>query len=168
MTYRGRAKEKLLVTNCFLPFCPATVPLVHHVECDAEFNAACFYLGPSRLAKMSEYEYSGLLFDISEKLDVNKLPRLLFICRKDIAEGSEENIHDARAVFKELEKQNRIGIDHLENLKEILTQMKKPSLRKKVEEFEIRRKGIHKISDAGSESVLTHKTNFSLLEVNFF
>ena len=102
---------------------------------------------------MSEYEYNGLLFDISEKLDVNKLPRLLFICRKDIAEGSEENFRDVRAVFKELEKQNRIGIDHLENLKEILTQMKKPSLRKKVEEFEIRRKGIHKISYAGSESV---------------
>ncbi|XP_020616562.1 uncharacterized protein LOC110054557 isoform X3 [Orbicella faveolata] len=89
---------------------------------------------------MSEYEYSGLLFDISEKLDVNKLSKLLFMCRKDIAQGSERNIRDVRSLFTELEKQNRIGIDRLENLKEILTQMKKPSLRKKVEEFEIRRK----------------------------
>jgi len=105
---------------------------------------------------MSEYEYSGLLFDISEKLDVNKLPKLLFMCRKDIAQSSEENIRDVRGLFTELEKQNRIGIDRLENLKEILTQMKKPSLRRKVEEFEIRRKGIHKISDAGSESILTN------------
>jgi len=106
---------------------------------------------------MSEYEYSGLLFDISEKLDVNKLPKLLFMCRKDIAQGSEQIIRDVRALFTELEKQNRIGIDHLENLKEILTQMKKPSLRKKVEEFEIRRKGIYKISDAGSESILVKR-----------
>ena len=118
---------------------------------------------------MSEYEYNGLLFDISEKLDVNKLPRLLFICRKDIAEGSEEYIRDVRTLFKELEKQNRIGIDRLENLKEILTQMKKPSLRKKVEEFEIRRKGIDKVSDAGSESIIIavltmHKTRLLSLK----
>jgi len=90
---------------------------------------------------MSEYEYGGLLYDISEKLDINKLPRLLYMCRNDIAEGSEKHIHDVLALFNELEKQNRIGIDRLENLKEILTQMKKPSLRKKVEEFEFRRKG---------------------------
>lgn len=117
---------------------------------------------------MSEYEYNGLLFDISEKLDVNKLPRLLFICRKDIAEGSEEYIRDVRTLFKELEKQNRIGIDRLENLKEILTQMKKPSLRKKVEEFEIRRKGIDKVSVNYNRSVNNAQNQTSILEVNFF
>lgn len=117
---------------------------------------------------MSDIEYSNLLFDISEKLDVNKLPRLLFMCRKEIAEGSEENIRDVLSLFKELEKQNRLGIDRLDTLKEILTHMKKRSLLKKVEEFEIRRKGNHRISDAGSESIMIHKPFYSsLLEVNF-
>lgn len=90
---------------------------------------------------MSKIEYSDLLFEISKKLDGNELPRLIFMCREEIAEGSEENIRDVLTLFKELEKQNRLGIDRLDTLKEVLKQMKKRSLLKKVEEFEIRRKG---------------------------
>ena len=62
--------------------------------------------------------------------------------REEIAKGSEENIRDVLTLFKELEKQGRLGIDRLHTLKEILTRMKKRSLLQKVEEFEIRRKGI--------------------------
>ena len=91
---------------------------------------------------MSKIEYSDLLFEISKKLDKNELPRLIFMCREEIAEGSEESIRDVLTLFKELEKQNRLGIDRLDTLKEILKQMKKRPLLKKVEEFEIRRKGI--------------------------
>ena len=91
---------------------------------------------------MSKIEYSDLLFEISEKLDANKLPRLVFMCREEIAKGSEESIRDVLTLFKELEKQGRLGIDRLHTLKEILTRMKKRSLLQKVEEFEIRRKGI--------------------------
>ncbi|KAL9959110.1 hypothetical protein ACROYT_G036194 [Oculina patagonica] len=89
---------------------------------------------------MSKIEYSDLLFEISEKLDGNKLPRLIFMCREEIAKGSEENIRDVLALFKELEKHNSLGIDRLDTLKEILTRMKKRPLLKKVEEFEIKRK----------------------------
>lgn len=91
---------------------------------------------------MSKIEYSDLLFEISTKLDRNELPRLVFMCREEIAKGSEENIRHVLTLFKELEKQNRLGIDRLDTLKEILKQLKKRSLLKKVEEFEIRRKGI--------------------------
>ena len=91
---------------------------------------------------MSKIEYSDLLFEISKKLDENELPRLIFMCREEIAKGSEGNIRDVLTLFKELEKQNRLGIDRLDTLKEILKQMKKRSLLKKVEEFETRRKGI--------------------------
>ena len=91
---------------------------------------------------MSKIEYSDLLFEISKKLDESELPRLTFMCREEIAKGSEENIRDVLTLFQELEKQNRLGIDRLDTLKEILKQMKKRSLLKKVEEFEIRRKGI--------------------------
>lgn len=91
---------------------------------------------------MSKIEYSDILFEISKKLDGNELPRLVFMCREEIANVSEENIRDVLTLFKELEKQNRLGIDRLDTLKEILKQLKKRSLLKKVEEFEIRRKGI--------------------------
>ncbi len=91
---------------------------------------------------MSEIEYNNLLFEISEKLDGNQLPRLVFMCRNKIAKGSEENIGDVLALFKQLEKHNSLGIDRLDTLKEILSEMKKRPLLKKVEKFEIKRKGI--------------------------
>ena len=91
---------------------------------------------------MSKIEYRNILYDISKKLDESELPRLIFLCSEDIPEGSAENIGDVLALFKELEKHNRLGIDQLDILKEILKQMKKRSLLKKVEEFETRRKGI--------------------------
>ena len=91
---------------------------------------------------MSKIEYKDLLYNISEKLDENELPRLIFMCSEEIPESSAENIPDVLTLFKELEKHNRLGIDRLDILKEILKQMKKRSLLRKVEEFEIRRKGI--------------------------
>ena len=89
---------------------------------------------------MSEIEYYDLIFEISTKIDVNQLERLVFMCTKKISEGSEGTIKSARG-FKELEKQGYLGIDRLENLKEILKQSKKRSMLKKVEEFEIKRRG---------------------------
>ena len=91
---------------------------------------------------MSKIEYKDLLYQISEKLDERELPRLIFMCSEEMPESSMENIRDVLTLFKELEKHNRLGIDRLDTLKEILKQMKKRSLLKKVEEFEIRRKGI--------------------------
>ena len=63
------------------------------------------------------------------------------MCTKKISEGSEGTIKSARGLFKELEKQGYLGIDRLENLKEILKQLKKRAMLKKVEEFEIKRRG---------------------------
>ena len=92
---------------------------------------------------MSEIEYSDLLFEISEKIDVNLVRRLVFMCRKEITKGNASNIHDVLALFEELERHNRLGIDRLDTLKEMLTQLKKRSLLKKVEDFENKRKGIY-------------------------
>ena len=63
------------------------------------------------------------------------------MCTKKISEGSEGTIKSARGLFKELEKQGYLGIDRLESLKDILKQLKKRSMLKKVEEFEIKRRG---------------------------
>ena len=90
---------------------------------------------------MSEIEYYDLIFEISTKIDVNQLERLIFMCTKKISEGSEGTIKSARGLFKELEKQGYLGIDQLENLKEILKQLKKRAMLKKVEEFENKRRG---------------------------
>ena len=93
-------------------------------------------------AEMSKFEYKNLLFEISKKINVNELPRLVYMCKEEIAKGSEANIQDVLTLFEELEKQNHLGIDRLDTLKELLTQIKKRPLLRKVEEFEIRRKGI--------------------------
>ena len=91
---------------------------------------------------MSKIEFRTLLYEINGKLDENELPKLVYMCKDEIGKGSGGNIRDVLTLFDELEKQNRLGIDRLDTLKEILTQMKKRSLLKKVEEFEIKRKGI--------------------------
>ena len=62
------------------------------------------------------------------------------MCRDDIEAGSEDRIQDVLTLFKELEKENHLRIDRLDTLKEILPRMKKRSLLKKVEEFDIKRK----------------------------
>ena len=90
---------------------------------------------------MSEIDYYDLIFEISKKIDVNQLERLIFMCTKKISEGSEGTIKSARGLFKELEKQGYLGIDRLETLKQILGQLKKRGMLKKVKEFENKRKG---------------------------
>ena len=90
---------------------------------------------------MSKIEYYDLIFEISTGIDVNQLERLVFMCTKKISKDSEGTIKSIRGLFKELEKQGYLGIDRLENLKQILKQLKKRSMLRKVEEFEIKRKG---------------------------
>ena len=90
---------------------------------------------------MSKHEYNDLLFEISRKIDAAELKRLVFMCRDDLAKGSKDSIKDVLTLFEELEKQNYLGIDHLDTLKNILALLKKKSLLKKVKEFEITRKG---------------------------
>ena len=85
-------------------------------------------------------EYHDLLEQIIRALDeLNELERLIAICRGKIPEDNEQ-IHDVRSLFKELESQNNLGIHRLDILKVILTEMKKDDLFKEVERFEERRK----------------------------
>ena len=90
---------------------------------------------------MSKLEYSDLIFRIGTKIGLNYLRRLVFMCREQISEDSKDKITNALELFEELEKQGNLGIDRLGTLKEILNQLKKRSMLKEVEEFEIKRKG---------------------------
>ena len=91
---------------------------------------------------MCEIEYNDLIFEISEKLDENLLRRMINMCKMWIPEGEAVGIQDMLTFFKVLEDKKRLGIDNLEKLKEILTQLKKRSLLKRVES-EIKRKGMY-------------------------
>ena len=63
------------------------------------------------------------------------------MCRKQISKDSGRTTQNALGLFEELEKQYNLGIDRLGILKHILKQLKKRSILKKVEGFEIKRKG---------------------------
>ena len=89
---------------------------------------------------MSEIKYCDL-FNIRTKIGVNQSERLVLMCRKQISKGSEITTQNVLGLFEELEKQDNLGIDRLGTLKEILKQLKNRSMLKKVEEFEIKRKG---------------------------
>lgn len=89
---------------------------------------------------MSTTEYNHLLFEISERIDeLNALQRLVFMCRGKLASGSE-NVHDALALFKELEENDYLGVDRLKLMKELLKSVKEWSLFGKVKKFESKRK----------------------------
>ena len=63
------------------------------------------------------------------------------MCRKQISKDSGRTTQNALGLFEELEKQYNLGIDRLGILKQSLKQSKKRSTLKKVEGFEIKRKG---------------------------
>lgn len=91
--------------------------------------------------KMSEIEYNDLIFEISERLgELNVLNRLLFLCRGKLRSGSEESIQDVRSLFTELEECNRLGIDRLEVMKDLLKRVREWALLRKCKKFESTRK----------------------------
>ncbi|XP_068681744.1 uncharacterized protein, partial [Montipora foliosa] len=91
---------------------------------------------------MSTFEYNALIYDISEKIEEANLGFLKFVCRDHLGNGPCAHITTVRELLLELEKKNLFGIDRLDLLKEILTQLKKQkrSLLKKVDDFEVQRK----------------------------
>ena len=98
-------------------------------------------LGKVEKFERKRREYIDLLEPIIRVLDeLNDLERLMSMCRGNIPEGSEGSIHDVRSLFKVLEDNNRLGINRLGTLKEILTQLEKEDLIKEVEEFQKRRR----------------------------
>lgn len=85
-------------------------------------------------------EYGVLLKQIIRALDeLNDLERLILICEGKIPQDRQDNIHDVRSLFEELEKNNCLGINRLDILKEILAQTEKSDLLMAVKEFDEQR-----------------------------
>ena len=97
---------------------------------------------------MSLIEYRSLVFEISERLDeLNVRRRLLYMCSGKIAPGREDNIQNVLSLFKELEKQNHLGPDRLEVMKELLKAVREWSFFGKVKHFERKRKEYNDLLD---------------------
>ncbi|XP_068741050.1 uncharacterized protein [Montipora capricornis] len=93
---------------------------------------------------MSEVEYNALIYEISEKIEETNLDFLKFMCRHHLGNGPCEHITTVRKLLLELEKKNRLGINRLDLLKEIVKQLKKQKktllVLEKIDDFEVRRK----------------------------
>jgi len=93
------------------------------------------------LLKMSAIEYNSLVLKINQRIDeLNVLSHLRFMFRGKLASGSDDNIHDALSLFKELDQQNILGADRLVEMKGLLNDVEEWSLLDKVEKFESKRK----------------------------
>ena len=91
---------------------------------------------------MSKHEYRCLLFDISKKIKANELEKMVYLCIDDLPEGTRrDSFEDALALFDLLETKNCLGIDNTQILKGMLQNLPKKALLRKVEDFEIKRKG---------------------------
>ena len=91
---------------------------------------------------MSKHEYRRLLFDISEKINANELKKMVYLCIDDLPNGTRrDSFEDAIALFDVLERRNRLGIDNTQILKGMLQNLPKKPLLRRVEDFEIKRKG---------------------------
>ena len=91
---------------------------------------------------MSSIEYRILLHRVSQCISwLNEGETLLSVSLGEglIAAGSENNIQDVDSLFKELERQNNLGIDELDVLKELLRGIRKWTLIDEVENFQVRR-----------------------------
>ena len=104
---------------------------------------------------MSKHEYRCLLFDISKQINAHELEKMVYLCKDDLPKGTRrDGFEDALELFDLLETKNRLGIDNTQILKGMLQNLPKKALFRKVEDFEIKRKGKNWLDvDAVSSSV---------------
>ena len=106
---------------------------------------------------MSVVEYRVLLYQFSEEIDWQTQRRkLIFILRAYLPDGSDGGITDIDSLLTMLEEKNILGIDRLNVMKELLKEIEKWDLLRRIERFEIKRKDckqlLEKISHALDES----------------
>ena len=88
---------------------------------------------------MSVVEYRVLLYQFSEEIDWQTQRRkLIFILRAYLPDGSEGGITDIDSLLTMLEEKNILGIDRLNVMKELLKEIEKWDLLRRIERFEIK------------------------------
>lgn len=90
---------------------------------------------------MSVVEYRGLLYQFCEEVDWQTQRRkLIFILRAFLHDDLEGGVSNIESLLTILEEKNIIGIDRLNVMKELLKEIGKRDLLRRVERFEIKRK----------------------------
>ena len=99
-----------------------------------------------RVPVMSFIEYRALLRKVNQGFDwPNEGETLLSLCDGLISEASADNVVNAASLLKELEKQDLLGIDHLDILKALLRGMEKWTLIDVIKKFEIKRENYNSL-----------------------
>ena len=89
---------------------------------------------------MSKAEYKSLLFRISKRLDeINALEHILFICEEKLDRQADQDIHDTLSLLRKLEDSGFLGLDEMQEVKDILKAAEEWDLYEKVLKFESRR-----------------------------
>ena len=90
---------------------------------------------------MSKIEYNSLLFRIGKRLDeVNDLEHVLFICREKLERQADQDIHDTLSLLRKLEESGFLGVDEMQDVKDILEAVEEWDLYEKVVKFESTRR----------------------------
>ncbi|XP_074613318.1 uncharacterized protein LOC141873272 [Acropora palmata] len=90
---------------------------------------------------MSKAEYNSLLFRISKRLDdINALRHILVICREKLEHQADQNIDNTYSLLRKLEESGFLGVDHLQEVKDILKAVGEWDFHDKVVKFESTRR----------------------------
>ena len=91
--------------------------------------------------EMSKSEYNSLLFRISRRLDdINDLEHVLFICREKLEPQADQDIHSTLSLLRKLEDGGFLGVDEMQEVKDILKAVEEWDLYEKVVKFESTRR----------------------------
>jgi len=91
--------------------------------------------------EMSKAEYNSLLFRISKRLDdINALRHILVICREKLEHQADQNIDNTYSLLRKLEESGFLGVDHLQEVKDILKAVGEWDFHDKVVKFESTRR----------------------------
>ena len=87
--------------------------------------------------EMSKAEYKSLLYRISKRLDeINALEHILFIYEERLEHQTGQDIHNTLSLLRKLEEKSFLGVDYLQELKDILRAVEEWNLHEKVVKFQ--------------------------------
>lgn len=87
----------------------------------------------------NNFEYRTFLLGISEQITEEKLRQLKYLCSDDIPEGDLEKISCPLDLVRDLERRQKIGIDNLSFLQNLLSNVRCVQLANEVGDFSLRR-----------------------------
>ena len=91
--------------------------------------------------EMSKAKYKSLLFRISKRLDeINALEHILFICEEKLGHQTGQDIHNTLSLLRKLEDSGFLGVDEMQDVKDILEAEEEWDLYEKVVDFESTRR----------------------------